>query len=74
MKNRKPLEYIENKYEDHGEIVIDHATGLMWQKSGSDHWISHEDGNKYIQGLNNENFAGYNDWRMPTIDELISLL
>ncbi|MCP4285817.1 MAG: hypothetical protein GY792_15380, partial [Gammaproteobacteria bacterium] len=31
-----PRTYIENDYEDRGEVVVDHATGLMWQKSGSD--------------------------------------
>lgn len=28
----------------------------------------------YIQALNKANYCGYSDWRMPTVDELVSLL
>ena len=71
--NYRPLEYIENDFEDNGETVIDHATGLMWQKSGSDFKYL-EDVQEYVQELNKKRFVGYNDWRFPTIDELISLI
>ena len=29
---------------------------------------------KYIQSLNDQNFGGYNDWRLPTLEEAMSLL
>lgn len=69
-----PLEYIQNHYEDRGEVVLDHATGLMWQKAGSSEELIYADAQAYIQQLNQRNFAGYNDWRLPTIPELMSLL
>jgi hypothetical protein len=69
-----PWAYIENQYEDQGEVVVDHATGLMWQKSGSDTDRSYAKAQEYIQELNRQKFAGYDDWRLPTIPELMSLL
>jgi len=73
-EKRRPLEYIENDFEDLGEIVTDQATGLMWQKSGSDTSLTYKEAQAYIEQLNRDRFAGYNDWRLPTIEELMSLL
>lgn len=73
-ENWRPLEYIQNEYEDQGEVVVDHATGLMWQKSGSPKGLIYADAQKYVGGLNRQKFAGYDDWRLPTIPELMSLL
>jgi len=73
-KNRRPLEYIRNDFENRGEVVVDHATGLMWQKSGSDDYMSYEEAQEYVKKLNRQKFAGYENWRLPTIPELMSLL
>ncbi len=72
--NSAPVTYIENKFEEQGKVVIDHATGLMWQKSGSDDRMNYEKAQAYVKKLNEQRFAGYNDWRLPTIPELMSLL
>lgn len=54
--------------------VLDSRTGLMWQKSDSSH-----DGKKgmnwyealeYVDGKNAQKFAGFNDWRLPTLEEM----
>lgn len=70
----RPQQYLEHDFEDQGEVVVDHATDLMWQKSGSGTYITYKDAQKYIKELNRQKFAGYNDWRLPTIPELMSLL
>jgi hypothetical protein len=70
----KPVYRIENDYKGKGDVVIDHATGLMWQKAGSNKQLSYSQAIKYIEELNTQRFAGFVGWRMATIQELISLL
>lgn len=53
--------------------VIDLKTGLMWQRGGLD-INSLRQIRKDIATTNEEGFAGYNDWRMPTIEEAMSLM
>jgi len=74
----KPRNYIDNKFEDkliNGcRVVIDQATGLMWQQSGSKEKVEYNQIKRYLDNLNREQFAGYSDWRLPTLDESVSLL
>jgi tetratricopeptide (TPR) repeat protein len=64
-----------NNFVDNGDgTVTDKSTGLMWQKSGSPRAKSWNRGRVYVKHLNGDRFAGYSDWRLPTIDELASLL
>ncbi len=55
-------------------LVIDHSTGLTWQQSGSSERLTFAKGQEYIQELNDQSFAGYNDWRLPTLEEAMSLM
>ena len=61
---------IENK----DGTVTDQATGLMWQRGGSTGNLDRKGAKKYVQELNRQGFAGYSDWRLPTVEELASLL
>jgi len=59
----------------HGDkVVIDKTTGLMWQQSGSDDYITYAKARKYIDKLNTNSFAGFTDWRLPTLEEAMSLM
>jgi len=71
---RRPLEYIHNDFRDNGDTITDHATGLIWQKSGSDKELTYENAKAYIQEIKSKKSDGYDDWRFPTVDELKSLL
>ncbi len=72
---RRPQEYIENVYVDNGDgTVTDFATGLTWQKGGSINYVTYDNVKAYVDEINAERFAGYDDWRVPTVDELMSLL
>jgi hypothetical protein len=72
--DHKPLTYLQHDYKDQGLVVLDHVTGLMWQKAGLDYLLTYAEAQAYIRQLNAQQFAGHNDWRLPTIPELMSLL
>ena len=55
-------------------MVIDHTTGLMWLQSGSKEYMQWNAANVWVRKLNTLKYAGYSDWRLPTIEEAASLL
>ncbi|CUB06272.1 Lcl C-terminal domain-containing protein [Marinomonas fungiae] len=71
--------------EDKG-VVVDHTTGLMWKRcvegfsgadcrSGSTLQSTFAAAIEYIDTLNEgEGYAGYNDWRLPNLKELRSIV
>ncbi len=65
-----------NDYElkKDGKIVYDQANGLMWQQSGTATHMSDDKAKEYVAGLNSGQFAGYKDWRLPTLEEAMSLM
>ena len=66
-------DYEENIIDD-DNIVIDHATGLMWHQSGSFKNISWKSAKRWVIKLNENGYAGFTDWRLPTLEETVSLL
>jgi hypothetical protein len=56
------------------KVVIDHATGLMWHQSGSYEYMSWNKAKVWVESLNSMGYAGYHDWRLPTVEEAASLL
>jgi len=55
-------------------LIIDHESGLTWQQSGSSTPLTYSEAKNYIQNLRKLRFGGYNDWRLPTFIEAISLI
>jgi hypothetical protein len=54
--------------------ITDEATGLIWEKAGSWRKQSRKRADDYIDDLNRRGFAGRSNWRLPTIEELASLI
>ncbi|MBV6505004.1 MAG: hypothetical protein ILNGONEN_00560 [Syntrophorhabdaceae bacterium] len=65
-----------NKFEKSadGKVIFDRASGLTWQQAGSDNDMTYADAEKYVRDLNARNFAGHSDWRLPTLEEAMSLM
>ncbi|MBF0537179.1 MAG: DUF1566 domain-containing protein [Nitrospirae bacterium] len=64
------------------QTVTDNLTGLVWSKNagtptvgsctgGNMKWQAALD---YVDCLNNANYLGYSDWRLPNINEIESLI
>jgi len=62
------------RVENNQETILDQKTCLMWQKNGATNQITWNDAKIYVNALNENAYAGYTDWRLPTIHELTSLL
>jgi serine/threonine-protein kinase len=56
------------------QLVVDLATGLMWQQTGSTSPMTYSMAHAYIDSLNRNKFADLSDWRLPTLEEAMSLI
>jgi serine/threonine protein kinase len=71
----RPIRYIANDLQLNPEgTVTDRSNSLAWQQAGSDYPLSWHEAQKYIEQLNHGCFAGRASWRLPTVNELISLI
>jgi hypothetical protein len=72
------------RFLDNGGLTLtDAKTGLMWTKdaaptvSGSSgcaqNAVSREDADAFVGCLNRSNYAGHNDWSVPTLQQIASL-
>ena len=70
----KPSEAAERFSDNDNGSVVDNKTGLIWQKGDSHHHlgqpVSWYDALDYADRMNGKKFAGYGDWRLPTLKEL----
>lgn len=55
-------------------VVVDHVTGLMWYPSGSDRNITYAEIEGWLADLNANAYAGFSDWRLPSLEEAASLI
>ncbi len=69
---------INHKYDlksiNGDKVVIDHATDLMWHQSGSNNFMNWNKAKDWLRSMNSKGYAGYHDWRLPTLEEAAALL
>jgi serine/threonine protein kinase len=69
-----PHRYEVKAFQD-ALLVADGATGLMWQRGGSSpRLMDFQDAETYVQSLNAQRLGGFDDWRLPTLEEAMSLM
>ena len=71
------------RFLDHNDSTItDRITGLMWTQNaeplrlfgfGWGDLLNWDQAFAYLDSLNNKNYCGYNDWRLPNRHEMLSL-
>lgn len=66
--------HFQVKTINHCKIVVDYATGLIWHQFGSESYMSIERVKPWLADLNKQKYAGFSDWRLPTLEEAASLL
>jgi hypothetical protein len=68
-------DYGKNDFVDNGDgTITDRATGLMWTKNDSGYCMNWEEALEYVQKMNEQNYLGYSDWRLPNVKELLSIV
>ncbi|MCK7477909.1 MAG: DUF1566 domain-containing protein [Candidatus Moduliflexus flocculans] len=54
--------------------ITDRATGLMWAQADNGAGVDWEDALAYAETQNASSFLGYDDWRLPSVKELQSIV
>lgn len=73
-----------NNFTINGSLVTDKTTGLMWSKcninkdkndcSGGATQLTWDQIENQLTQKNNSKFLGHNDWRLPNIKELVTII
>jgi len=72
---RGNMRYGINDFVDNDDgTITDAATGLMWSKTDSGEGLNWEEALAWVQTKNTESYLGHDDWRLPNVKELQSIL
>ncbi|MCY3018500.1 MAG: DUF1566 domain-containing protein [Planctomycetota bacterium] len=72
---RGNLKYGQNDFQDNGDgTITDRATGLMWSKADSGKGMNWQEALAWVQVKNAARHLGHDDWRLPSVKELQSIV
>ncbi|MBP5434556.1 DUF1566 domain-containing protein [bacterium] len=63
-----------HSFSSSSNVVIDNNTGLTWEKSPSEETYTWDNRNTHCNDLNNSNYGGISNWRVPNPLELLSIV
>ena len=63
-------DFVDNK----DQTIADRATGLMWSKEDSRKGLNWEEALAWAATKNQESYLGHNDWRLPNVKEMQSIV
>ncbi len=71
----RPIRYADpGMFHPEAGGIVRGPSGRVWQWSGSAYPMTFSDAKRAVAELNVRGLAGRNDWRLPTIDELLGIL
>lgn len=76
-KAAEPDRVFEDRYEvfESKGVVVDRTTGLMWKRAAEDARFTFDGAQEHAKAVNSAGgFAGHADWRVPTREELLSIV
>ena len=53
--------------------ILDVTTNLLWEQGRSPYPGTWNEAQDYVNSLNRKTFTGFSDWRLSTVNELMSL-
>ncbi|TVQ99049.1 MAG: DUF1566 domain-containing protein [Desulfovibrionales bacterium] len=70
----RPVRRLATRYQELRTTVRETVSGRIWQQAGSAEPMEWAEALEHIQQLNRQGWAGRSNWRLPTVDELLTLL
>ncbi len=71
----RPLHYAIQDFQVVGPLVaFEKNAGLYWQRRGSGFTLDWQQAKDYVAYLNDINWQGRNCWRLPTLEEVFTIL
>jgi serine/threonine-protein kinase len=71
----QPRRYTDNIFTEQTEkTVLDKATGLVWQRKEEVLPVNRDEADTIIAALNNSRYGGLTTWRLPSVNELLTLV
>lgn len=71
----RPRQYVVQDFEVVGPLVaFEKNSRLYWQRRGSGFTLDWQQAKEYVQYLNAINWQGRSSWRLPTLEEALTIL